>query len=289
MDRHLIFPPGWEKRPKKPEWDADPSLKGKPIPIQGTNIFLDDPEQLAAWVAERKKRFPTSDRVVDKKRKMEEAIARGQLTEEDYGIRSGKRRRANEPSNGVSSNTSTSSRGHHPNKRGRGAGRGGQAGSRGRGRGGANVTPAAALLPPKPVAAPIPQLPIDKTSSDEESDSSDDSDAPEVVTSKKEVEPIVPVAEDVLEETPREKEPQAQDRKRPPPQPKKPPKNPFASRPSLLRNLLTPEIRMTVSNLSQAIRFLVDNDFLRGVELKPGEASEAKIQVLDSQDAVQRE
>lgn len=28
MDRHLIFPPGWEKRPKKPEWDADPSLKG---------------------------------------------------------------------------------------------------------------------------------------------------------------------------------------------------------------------------------------------------------------------
>lgn len=39
---------------------------------------------------------------------------------------------------------------------------------------------------------------------------------------------------------------------------------------------------MTVSNLSQAIRFLVDNDFLRGVELKPGQASEAKIQVLES-------
>ena len=27
MDRHLIFPPGWDKR-KKQEWDADPSLKG---------------------------------------------------------------------------------------------------------------------------------------------------------------------------------------------------------------------------------------------------------------------
>jgi hypothetical protein len=27
MDRHLIYPPGWEKR-KKADWDADPSLKG---------------------------------------------------------------------------------------------------------------------------------------------------------------------------------------------------------------------------------------------------------------------
>lgn len=28
MDRHLIYPPEWEKRQKKPDWDADPSLKG---------------------------------------------------------------------------------------------------------------------------------------------------------------------------------------------------------------------------------------------------------------------
>ena len=33
MDRHLIFPPGWEKRPKKTEWDADPSLKGYARPF----------------------------------------------------------------------------------------------------------------------------------------------------------------------------------------------------------------------------------------------------------------
>ena len=26
MDRHLIYPPGWENRKRKPEWDADPSL-----------------------------------------------------------------------------------------------------------------------------------------------------------------------------------------------------------------------------------------------------------------------
>lgn len=37
---------------------------------------------------------------------------------------------------------------------------------------------------------------------------------------------------------------------------------------------------MTVSNLSQAIRFLVDNDFLENVELKPGEADERRIEVL---------
>lgn len=28
MDRHLIYPAGWEKRKRKPDWDADPSLKG---------------------------------------------------------------------------------------------------------------------------------------------------------------------------------------------------------------------------------------------------------------------
>jgi hypothetical protein len=44
--------------------------------------------------------------------------------------------------------------------------------------------------------------------------------------------------------------------------------------------LLLPEIRVTVSNLSQAIRFLVDNDFLRDVELKAGDADNQSIVVL---------
>jgi hypothetical protein len=51
----------------------------------------------------------------------------------------------------------------------------------------------------------------------------------------------------------------------------------------LLAQLLAPEIRMTVSNLSQAIRFLVDNEFLQGVELRPGQADETMIQVVGSQ------
>ena len=38
---------------------------------------------------------------------------------------------------------------------------------------------------------------------------------------------------------------------------------------------------MTVSNLSQAIHFLVANDFLDGVEMRPGEADEKLIEVLD--------
>jgi len=40
---------------------------------------------------------------------------------------------------------------------------------------------------------------------------------------------------------------------------------------------------MTVSNLSQAIRFLVDNDFLENVELKAGEANERRIEVVGEQ------
>jgi len=51
----------------------------------------------------------------------------------------------------------------------------------------------------------------------------------------------------------------------------------------MLYQLLLPEIRMTVSNLSQAIRFLVDNDFLENVELKPGDAAApGLIEVMDT-------
>jgi len=77
----------------------------------------------------------------------------------------------------------------------------------------------------------------------------------------------------------------AEPRRAPPHQPKKPPRNPFGARSSLLRNLLLPEIRMTVSNLSQAIHFLVENDFFENVELKPGEANENRIEVVGEQPA----
>ena len=40
---------------------------------------MNTPQDIEAWIAERKKRFPTANRVADKKAKLEEAIARGQL------------------------------------------------------------------------------------------------------------------------------------------------------------------------------------------------------------------
>ncbi|PBL01088.1 hypothetical protein ARMGADRAFT_1073398 [Armillaria gallica] len=250
MDRHLIFPPGWDKQKKTDNWDADPSLKGKSVPIQGTTLVLDSPEVLDSWLAERRKRWPSDHRVQEKKRKQEEAIARGQLSVEELGLFSRKRQRTagNEP---------------RPPNRGRQRGRGHVRGAadsgwrgRGRGRGGAH---------PAPVQ---PRVETDSSSSD--SNSSDNGE-PEVLSSKVTSSPavdhppalpsknIVPIS-------------------RPPPRKPLQPTRP--SQPTLLRNLLLPEIRMTVSNLSQAIRFLVQNDFLRNVELKPGEADEKMIQVI---------
>jgi hypothetical protein len=49
--------------------------------------------------------------------------------------------------------------------------------------------------------------------------------------------------------------------------------------------LLVPEIRITTSNLSQAVRFLVDNDFLEGVEDKPGAGADNSITVIDGKNA----
>lgn len=41
---------------------------------------------------------------------------------------------------------------------------------------------------------------------------------------------------------------------------------------------------MTVSNLSQAIRFLVDNEFLENIELRPGQAEEKMIEIVSTTD-----
>ncbi|KAJ3568791.1 hypothetical protein NP233_g5474 [Leucocoprinus birnbaumii] len=271
MDRHLIYPPGWAKKNKGSDWDADPSLKGKTVPIQGTSIVLNTPEALDLWLAERRKRWPTAQRVEEKKVKMEEAIARGQL-----------------PLMG------SSSRG---TKRQRDEGQRGQGSNRGRHKAfsGQKKQKTFSRDMPKP-QADIPKIPsepsistvdlVSHNSPDE--NTSDDDEAPEVVSSKQ---PTNHVAHDSSSDA---EEPTEMHLPDVPPatskgltrpkrkEPKLPPRNPFASRPTLLRNLLAPEIRMTVSNLSQAIRFLVDNDFLREVELKPGQATDNLIQVLDS-------
>ncbi|KAI0830699.1 nuclear fragile X mental retardation-interacting protein 1-domain-containing protein [Trametes gibbosa] len=231
MDRHLIYPPGWQHR-KRNDWDADPSLKGKSIPIQGTSIKLDTPEAIEQWKAERKKRFPTAQSVEDKQRKMREAIERGQLPFDDAS-----RLQSTMPSQ-VTRRDDTLS--------------GGSSDSESDG--------APEVISSKgPVAAS--GLP-DKVMMDIEDEQLEERGAVTLVASAEAGHCPQPV------------------KKIRPKQPRRPLYNPFAQRPSLLRNLLLPEIRMTVSNLSQAIHFLVDNDFLDNVELKPGQASERMIEVV---------
>lgn len=286
-------------------------LHRKQITIQGTSIALDTDEAIAAWIAERKNRFPTAERIVDKQRKMEEAVARGQL--DVQGMHSSKRRRLD----------------HKGSARGRGLGRG-----RGREREGflqrdrrapgdadpTQVQRQSQLrhnLPRKPKVGVNVSL-MEKSQGAEAalvappvSDSDSDDDAPPEVASstvKIDLHPQKTEAstgsEDKLSPESRQSLPPSAPTlvKRPAAkQPRRPPQNPFASRPALLRNvrkifslqfkapfilyqipmiqLLLPEIRMTMSNLSQAVRFLVDNDFLEGVELSPGE-SERMIEVI---------
>ncbi|KAG5654100.1 hypothetical protein H0H81_007514 [Sphagnurus paluster] len=278
MDRHLIYPPGWDKRSKKSEWDADPSLKGKPIPIQGTNLILDKPEDLEAWLAERKRRWPTADRVDEKKRKTEEALSRGQLPD-TLGRRPNKRQRTGESGS----------------ERGRGRERGRGQPSRGRGarptdsgwQGRAPKTVPSQDLHALSTLSSTSQAPVAGSISDDNSEDEDEG-SPEVISSKAPVDPLPSVTDCnsfTTTETAGPKRNSVADRqfKRPPPQPRKEVFNPFASRPTLLRNLLIPEIRMTISNLSQAIRFLVDNDFLEGVEGTPGDADCKMIQVIDEE------
>ncbi|EJD55671.1 hypothetical protein AURDEDRAFT_179383 [Auricularia subglabra TFB-10046 SS5] len=280
MDRHLIYPPGHSKR--KGEWDADPSLNnGKPVPIPGTGIVLDTPEAIAAWIAERKKRFPTAQRVAEKKQQLEEAKARGDIVVADSERRANKRRRI-ELEGGD----------HQSGGRGRGRGRGNARGARGFGRGGQR---GAAPRAPQPLPARPKQASCSaSSSSDSDSDSSSESDSDmdpvrDAVSSKRPPgetapddapEDIPVAAEPVLPEVSNRKPAQPQNVKRPR-QPRPAPRNPFGRRPSLLRNLLMPEIRSTVSNLSQAIRFVVQNDFFDGVELKPGDADQRLVEIIE--------
>ncbi|KIJ45286.1 hypothetical protein M422DRAFT_30134 [Sphaerobolus stellatus SS14] len=311
MDRHLIYPASWQKNKNaKDNWDADPSLKGKPVPIPGTGLLLNTPEALDAWIAERRKRYPSKTNVEEKKRKAQEAAERGEIDPAALTARHPKRRKVEgTPLDGS----------------GRGRGRG-HLKRRGRGRGASNNTPfdqrerdhgygtksmaASQTNVESPMSLPsaLPPRSVDSSgeaSSDEEdgggSDSNSDMDpVKDAISSKKYPkfpgstvddndvrdnpdsdtgghvphDPNVPVTS-ALPTVRRCKPPG-------PLYPKPPPPNPFASRPSLLRNLLLPEIRHTVSHLSQAIHFLVENNFLEGVELKPGDADKQHIKVIGS-------
>ena len=56
-------------------------------------MTLDNPEDLKAWLKERKNRWPTTARVEDKKRKLEEAVASGHLLAGNSNLGHRKRQR----------------------------------------------------------------------------------------------------------------------------------------------------------------------------------------------------
>lgn len=220
----------------------------KKIPILGTTVSLDTPEAIEQWIAERKKRFPTASRVEEKQKNIEEARKRGQL---DLGVtRFPKRQRLDGDGDGYRGRGRDKGRGD----RGRGRGR------RGMGRGGGHSEHKVAGRTSEPTPECLSQTPAATVSGvkpedvseqkprvvDHSSDSDSDSE-PEVLSSKP-TEPVIDelaVTAEALDSTLTPSNHAPHDpvvknrptRKHPPPQPRRPPRNPFAERPSLLRNV----------------------------------------------------
>ncbi|KAF8761530.1 Nuclear fragile X mental retardation-interacting protein 1 (NUFIP1) [Rhizoctonia solani] len=315
MDRHLIFPPGWQERSKgkrkREEGDNDyvdeeaQFRASGSASILGTNVKLDSPEAIAAWLEERKRRWPSAKRVAEKVTLLHiahvdpspligiiqvqhrrEALERGQILTEPS--RPHQLRADSSHGQGGAVVVAVES----PALEDEG----------GRGRPLANE--------PRPVNADESKRITSATSdtdtststlSSSESDESASDDGSEsdmdpvkdAVSSKVELpadtgteaqssEANETTAMRICEEAPPKKDPSKQQMLRKnAAQPPKPAYNPFNQRPNLLRNLLMPDIQATVSNLSQAIKFLVANDFLKNVELKPGDAENIPIQPMD--------
>jgi hypothetical protein len=184
---------------------------------------------LEGWISERKKRFPTATRVDDKKRKLEEAIARGQLPFVETGFR--KRQKIDD--NCSIRRDRHAKKDHHEGTMGRGRAQGRRvdAGWRGRGRG-------SSVMHSQPALQTPPAAPSESSSED------DDNDEPEVISSKASAIALSTAsqAEDTLKQgfdtntiqrpAPTTKRPNLR-----PIMPKMPPRNPFASRSTLLRNV----------------------------------------------------
>jgi hypothetical protein len=201
----------------------------KPVAIQGTSLLLDTPEAIDAWIAERRKRFPTAEKVEDKKRKLEEAAARGQLAPEDMGIGARKKRKQD---NVFTVGTGRASRGQGGYGRGRGHGRGDSM---------QRKVPQINKSENLALQAAHTSSEITQQGSSASGSESDNDEAPEIVSSKANV-ALMPIAEVTARGSTEVQTPQVLRPKHisraPPPQPKRPPRNPFGSRPTLLRNVL---------------------------------------------------
>ncbi|KAG9039367.1 hypothetical protein FRB95_010655 [Tulasnella sp. JGI-2019a] len=347
MDRHLIFPSGWEDQQKKRKRaNEDDDLSEEQIAakragvatIQGTALVLDTPEAVQAWIAERKKRYPSARRVEEKERALQEAKDRGQILPNDgqrkrkaFGgdansARGGARGRGGSMRGRGGSNVWSTSHAEHkstvhdtpPNPRDPPASSGERLQDGGWGTRGPSLHQTMqSTLPKKPMLVKTMSTAVpDVDGSDGDSSSGSDVDPVMDAISSRSLPSTENKAlltsgmsgEDDREDTGAEEDPNEEpdaeqgsilDNPRPkndtsmttkvslrppkrksPPQPRRVNRGPFNNRPSLLRNLLLPDIRTTVSNLSQAIRFLVANDFLEGVEFRPGQAANPLIEVV---------
>ena len=252
---------------------------------------LDTPEEIAAWIAERKRRWPTDARVADKKRKLEQAMANGELHPDHLALMGGGKRFRPMSSDPDVTRPRRGRGGGAPfgfggsRDRGRGRGRG-----RGHGAYGQNRVPERSAVRDgitssrspavKDIELPRrPSVPCAPSATDADADaashlSSDDNDdddvAPEVMSAKRppgivaygsssdtelekphavndQPEPTITSSSrsgpDVIPPSEQSSLPRAESANRPrsalPPQPKRPPRNPFAARPSLLRNVST--------------------------------------------------
>ena len=188
---------------------------------------MDSPEVLDAWIAERKKRFPTSSRIEDKKRKLEDAIARGQLNVTSATLHSNKRQKYDHRFD---------NRGFHPKIQSR-TGKNDYARTTDAGWGGrVRVAP----------TSPSRAIATNEASHSKPSTEDDTDHEPEVLSSKIQHASEIPVVQENKED--------AETKALAPSQfvvknnttgrhrisalqPKNPPRNPFASRPTLLRNV----------------------------------------------------
>ncbi|CDZ97037.1 Zinc finger, CCCH-type [Phaffia rhodozyma] len=305
MDRHLIYPVGWKE---KMERKKAKSNGGPPVPIPGTTMVLQTPEQIEAWIAERKRKWPTQARVQEKEKMHEEAVSRGELPFRSASAR-GRGRGGVTRGRGNTRNQLSSSRpqGKKPSEN-----RPAKPGSKGRGVDLEAYEKAKkeGLLDDDFDSDPLSSSSSsssseDEDSSSEEDESSSDEDGPPEGSSSK-----LPTAEGEGKEGARAKpvcsyfrtkkgckmgnacrfahqneqedpdcisnpnalRPTQQPRPTPTPNPRIQPRP--STRPSLLHSLLETDIQHTTSDLSQVIHFLCTNDFLRGVERHVGEREE---------------
>ena len=206
--------------------------------IQGTTVKLDTPEAIEQWIAERKKRFPTAERVEDKQKKLEEAVVRGQLTFGETRFPN-KRRRFNDSLGGRHPNPSSSR--NRIRGRGHSRSRGGLSND---GRLAARPSSVATEVRSETASKDVilhrtfleesAEHGRDSTTSDSDSDG-----APEIVSSK--IQPVLEDMQTLSEEPIVQAEPKPV-RKLAPRQPRRPLHNPFATRPALLHNVCLPAV-----------------------------------------------